>query len=124
MERGAPGSRHIITGRPEDNLHFREIMGILVETLRCRFPGRRIPVPSVVWPRPVASAAAVLCEGFSALSRGPCLISRGLVKAGMQPLFYSCGGAKRDIGYIPRRSFREAAEEMCRDYDERRLFGS
>ncbi len=123
MERGAPGSRHIITGRPEDNLHFREIMGILVETLRCRFPGRRIPLPAVVWPGFVASVAAVLAEGVSALSRKPCLISRGLIKAGMQPLFYSCAGAKHDLGYVPRRSFREAAEEMCRDFDERRLFG-
>jgi len=124
MERGAPGSRHIITGRPEDNLHFREIMGVLVETLRCRFPGRRIPLPSIVWPGPLASTAAAFCEGFSGLLRWPCLISRGLVKAGSMPLFYSGEGAKRDLGYIPRRSFREAAEEMCRDYDERRLFGS
>jgi len=122
MERGMPGSRHIITGRPEDNLHFREIMSVLVGTLRCRFPGRRIPLPAVVWPRFVASTAAVLAEGFSALFRRPCLISRGLIKAGMQPLFYSCAGAKRDLGYDPRRSFREAAEEMCLDFDERGFF--
>lgn len=124
MERGAPGSRHIITGRREDNLHFREIMSILVETLRRRFPDRRIPLPSTVWPTPLASAAAALSEGFSSLFHGPCLLSRGLVKAGSRPLFYACEGARRDLGYVPRRSFREAAEEMCRDYDERGFFSA
>ncbi len=124
MERGAPGSRHIITGQPGDNLHFREIMGILVDVLRRKFPGRRIPRPSIVWPSALAWAAASMSEGFSRLFRRPCVLSRGLVKAGVQPLFYSCEAARRDLGYVPRRTFREAAGEMCRDFDERGLFAA
>lgn len=122
MERGAPGSRHIVTGQPGDNLRFREIMGILVEVLRRRFPERRIPRPSIVWPSALARAAAAASEGFAGVSGRPCVLSRDLVKAGAQPLFYSSEAARRDLGYVPLRSFREAAEEMCRDFDERGLF--
>lgn len=124
MESGAPGSRYIITGRAEDNLHFKDAMRIMAEVLREQFPGKKIRTPSFVIPTWSANAAAFFSEKITALRRRPCLLSRAAVKAGSQPLFYSYANAARDLGYEPKRSFRQGVEEMAAYLEEKGLFES
>jgi dihydroflavonol-4-reductase len=124
MERGAPGSRYIITGRPEDNLHFKDAMRIMAETLREEYPERKIRTPKLVFPPRLAGAAAFLSEKSAALRRRPCLLSRAVVKAGSQPLFYSYEDAERDLGYRPVRTFRQAIKDMIAYFRAEGLFES
>lgn len=122
MERASPGSRYIITGRPEDNLHFRDAMRIMVEILEKRFPGRKLRPPSLVVPTWAAMIAAFFSEKLAALKKKPCLLSRAAVRAGSAPLFYSYENAARDLGYAPKRTFRQGVEEMVSYFDENGLF--
>ncbi len=124
IEKGKPGSRYIITGRPEDNLHFREAMGIMARALRDRFPDRKIRTPRLVFPTPMASVVAWLSEKASAARRKPCLLSRAAVRAGSQPLFYSNEEAGRDLGYAPKRTFAEGVSEMIDYFQAEGLFES
>ena len=122
MTSAAPGSRYIITGRREDNLHFKDAMRIMVEVLRERFPGRKFRTPTLVVPTWAAMMAAFLSEKLAALRRRPCLLSRAAVRAGSAPLFYTYEEAARDLGYDPKRTFRRGVEEMAAYFDENGLF--
>ena len=124
MELGSPGSRYIITGRPEDNLHFKEAMRIMAEVLRERFPDKKIRTPSFVAPTWAANIAAFFSEKIAGLRQRPCLLSRAAVRAGSQPLFYTYQNAARDLGYEPTRTFRRGVEEMVAYLNGRGLFES
>jgi farnesol dehydrogenase len=124
MESGAPGSRYIISGKAEDNLRLKDAMKIMAGVLRERFPGEKIRTPSLVIPSPAAYIAAFFSEKIAAFRHRPCLLSRAAVKAGSQPLFYSCENAARDLGYKPVRTFRQGVEEMTAYLEKEGLFES
>jgi nucleoside-diphosphate-sugar epimerase len=124
MESGSPGSRYIITGRAEDNLHFKDAMRIMAAVLRERFPGKRIRTPSLVFPTRPTNAAAFFSEKIAALRHRPCLLSRAAVRAGSQPLFYTYENAAHDLGYKPKRAFRRGVEEMAEYFHDQGLFKS
>ncbi len=124
MERGGRGSRHIITGRVEDNLRFKDAMRIMAEALREQFPQRRIRTPRLVFPSWPAGTAAFFSETIAGLTHRPCLLSRAAVKAGSQPLFYSYHDSERDLGYRPKRTFRRGVEEMAAYFRAEGLFGT
>ncbi len=94
----------------------------MADVLRSRFPDRRIRRRFRVFPGWAALPAAGISEVLASLSRGPCLLSRAAVRAGSQPLFYSCAKARRELGYEPRRTFRRAVEELAAYYEEYGLF--
>lgn len=122
VERGEPGARYIIAGRPEDNLHFIELAGVIVEILRQKFPGKKIGRPRLVWPSWLAYAAATVSEGYAMILDRPCRLSRDMVRAGSSPLFYSYAQAEREIGYRPKRTFRKAVEDMVEYYQAQGFF--
>ncbi len=122
LEKGRPGGRYIITGRPEDNLHFKDAMRVMAGALRATFPGRKVRTPRLVFPSPLAGAVAWFSEKAAALRHRPCLLSRAAVRAGSQPLFYSNEEAEQDLGYSPRRSFSEGVEEMIAYFQAEGLF--
>jgi nucleoside-diphosphate-sugar epimerase len=124
METGPPGSRYIITGKAEDNLHFKDAMRIIADVLRERFPGKKIRSPSLVFPTRSASMAAFFSEKIAALRHRPCLLSRAAVRAGSQPLFYTYENAARDLGFRPKRTFRRGVEEMAAYFYDKGLFES
>jgi len=124
MEAGSPGSRYIITGKAKDNLHFKDAMQVMAEVLKERFPGKKIKAPAFVFPTWAANSAALCSEKIAALRHRPCLLSRGAVKAGSQPLFYSYENAARDLGYEPKRTFRRGVEDMADYLKEEGLFES
>ncbi|HPW17647.1 MAG TPA: NAD-dependent epimerase/dehydratase family protein [Candidatus Aminicenantes bacterium] len=49
-------------------------------------------------------------------------VRRAAVRAGSAPLFYASGDAARDLGYAPKRTFRQGVEEMAAYFDENGLF--
>jgi farnesol dehydrogenase len=124
MESGSPGSRYIITGRAEDNLHFKDAMRIMADVLRERFPEKKFRSPSLVFPTWSANMAAFFSEKIAALRHRPCLLSRAAVRAGSQPLFYSYENAARDLGYKPKRTFQRGVEEMAVYFHDEGLFES
>jgi dihydroflavonol-4-reductase len=115
MEKGRTGGRYILTGPPGTHLRFPELAGVIAEVLRGRFPDRRMRRRFAVTPVWIALLAATISELSARRSGRPALLSRGVVKAGSQALFYHHEASERDLGYRPARSFRRAVEDMA-DY--------
>jgi dihydroflavonol-4-reductase len=111
VQNGRPGGRYIATGRAEDNRSLADILRIIADVLRRKEPLRRIrsdfpEVPGVaVW------AAACFAEASARLRGAPCVLSRAAARAASLPSFFSNEESERQIGYVPRRSFREAVED-------------
>lgn len=124
MDKGKRGGRWILTGPEENNLYFRDLAGIIAEVLRRRFPNRRIRRRYPIIPRWAAYGAAEIAEIAARLSRRPGRLSRAVVRAGSRALFYSPEDSIRELGYRPRRSFREAVEEMTEYYQAMGLFSA
>jgi dihydroflavonol-4-reductase len=122
LEKGARGGRYILTGPTGNNLHFRELAGIIADVLSHRFRGRRIRRRYPVIPESAALCAAWISEMNARLRGRPCLISRAVVRAGSHALFYSCENSARDLGYRPVRSFGQAVEDMADYYSRMGLF--
>ncbi len=116
MERGRIGERYIITGRDEDNLPLREMLDIIAQVLREQEPGRSIRPPSIPLPWQLAYGAAACIEFAARLSRKTPVLTRAAVLAGSFPSFYSSAKARRELGFVPRRTFREAVADMVADY--------
>lgn len=122
MEKGRTGGRYVLTGPPGTHLRFPALAGLIAEVLRGRFPGRRIRRRFAVTPVRIALLAATLSELNARRSGKPCLLSRGVVRAGSQALFYHHEAAARDLGYRPQRSFRQAVADMADYYDSLGFF--
>ena len=120
----AAGSAYIINGPREDDLHFTDVARTIAEVLGRRYPGKKIKRPSMIVPPGLAWAAARASELVSAAGKKPCLLSRAMVKAGSQPLFYTHENAERDLGYRPKRTFRQAVEEMAAYYEKEGFFSA
>jgi dihydroflavonol-4-reductase len=121
MRRGSKGSRYIVTGRVEDNRTLLDMAGIIVEVLQQAFPQRRFRRPAAICPE-LALAAAGVAELGALLTGGPAGLTRSMVRAGSALLFYSCERAQRELGYAPKRAFRQAVEEMVRYFAGHGLF--
>nr|MDO8088627.1 NAD-dependent epimerase/dehydratase family protein [Candidatus Sigynarchaeum springense] len=112
MTRGKPGERYIITGRAEDNMTMGDMLRTIGEVLREKEPGRKIKIPSREIPMAVASFGAALYEIYARLFKKPCLLSRDAVRAGSFLSYYTYAKAERDLGYVPKRTFRQAIGDM------------
>jgi dihydroflavonol-4-reductase len=117
MVNGRPGGRYIVSGRSEDNRYLADMLGIIAGVLQEREPLHPVRGRFPVMPGPVVRVAAFFTEALAVLRGTPCLLSRAAARAGSFPSFYSNEETEREIGYVPRRSFREAVEDahefMC-----------
>ncbi len=111
MVNGRPGGRYIVSGRSEDNRYLADMLGIIAGVLKEKEPLRPIRSTFPVMPGPVVRAAAFFTEALAVLRGTPCLLSRATARAGSFPSFYSNDETEQQIGYAPRRSFREAVED-------------
>jgi dihydroflavonol-4-reductase len=111
MINGRPGGRYVVSGRSEDNRYLADMLGIIAGVLKEREPLRPVRSRFPVMPGPVVRVAAFFAEALAVLRREPCLLSRAAARAGSFPSFYSNEETERQIGYAPRRSFREAVED-------------
>lgn len=124
MEKAGPGSRYIITGAQEDNLSLKEMTSVIANVLKSRFPQKRIRRPAVVFPFWTANIVARISEIYAQATGRPCVLSRAAVRAGSMPLYFTYQDAARDLGYRPKRTFRQAVEEMVTYYQAENLFTS
>ncbi len=111
MTRGVPGSRYIVSGKPEDNRYLADMLRIIAEVVREKEPHRRVRRSFCVMPGPATRIAAFLAEKAALLRGTPCLLSRAAARAGSFPSFYSNEETTKAIGYVPRRSFQEAISD-------------
>jgi dihydroflavonol-4-reductase len=109
--RGTRGERYVATGREEDVLTLAGMAELVAAVIAERDPGCRVRrrIPEV--PRGLAFAAAALSEAFSAISGRPCALPIATVRAAAFDTAYTHETATRELGWIPRRTFREAIWE-------------
>lgn len=112
MERGLPGGMYIISGKPEDNRRFADMMSIIADVVREKEPQRALRSRFPVLPFAGTWAAAVLVEAWCSLSGQAATLSRQAVRAARHASFYSSKRAARELGYKAEKSFREGVSEM------------
>lgn len=115
MEKAAPGSQYILSGKEEDNRTLKDMLNIVVDVLHEKFPDKKFRKPVLEIPYRVALAAAFVSEQYAKLFNQPMTLSRDAVRAGSNPLWYSSQKAKQELGYQPQFTFREAVSDMV-DY--------
>jgi len=121
VQKGKTGERYIITGEEKDNLYLIDVVKIIGKVLKEKEPKRDIRLKFIQISPFFAKIGATLVELFSKLFKKPCVLSRGMVKGGSYPSFYSYEKAKKELGYNPQKSFREAIEDMY-DYYKKNNF--
>lgn len=121
IEKAKPGSHYIVTGQEVDNRSIKDMAAIIVDVLRQKFPNRKFKMPSVTIPKAIAYAGALASECYAKLLNQPMLLSREAIRAGANKSFYTYKNAQQDLGYKPKRTFREAVEEMIDYYSNQNL---
>lgn len=121
MEKAQRGSQYILSGPDSDNRSFKDMCGIIAAVLQNRFSDKTIRKPQLVVPAGIAMAAAFFAEKQATLFNQPMLLSRDAVKAGAAFLYYTSANATRDLGYQPKRTFKQAVEEMLEYYIQHNL---
>ncbi len=115
MEKATAGSRYILSGPEDDNRTLKDMCKIIVEVLSNKFPNKKFKAPQIVVPQWLAMVAALFSEGFSKGLNRPMLLSRDAVRPGSYPSFYTSLKAIEELGYNPKRTFRQAVHDML-DY--------
>lgn len=115
MERAAKGSLYILSGLENDNRTLKNMCEIITGVLSNKFPNKKFRSPAFIIPEWLALTAAFFSEHFSKVFNKPMLLSRDAVRPGCRLSYYSSSAAIGEIGYAPRRTFKQAVEEMV-DY--------
>jgi nucleoside-diphosphate-sugar epimerase len=111
MEKGKKGERYIITGREEDCLYLKDMLKIIAEVIREHEKEHKVKVPRIVLNKNIAMMAGFFAEIYGKMFKKPVGLSRDAVKAGSLPCFYSYKKARDELGYRPKRTFRQAVVE-------------
>jgi len=115
MENAKPGTRYILSGSLDDNRTFKEMAAIMVEVLREKFPNKKFRTPTFVTPRWLGMIGAFFNDAYARAFNKPMLLSPDAIRAGGYPYYYTSENAVRELGYVPKRSFRQAISDMI-DY--------
>ena len=124
MEKAESGTQYILSGKPEDNRYFKDMAAIIADVLQKKFPGRKIKAPAVVIQPWLATIGGFFSEYYARIFNKPMLLSRDAVRAAPYPLFYTSQNAVNDLGYMPKRSFRQAVEDMADYYEKENLLNT
>jgi dihydroflavonol-4-reductase len=122
MEKAKAGSSYILSGTEDDNRYLKEMTSIMVDVLKQKFPDKQFKAPQIVVPKWLAMAGAMLSEWYAKTFNKPMLLSCDAVRAGQYPAFYTSANAIRDLGYKPKRTFRQGVEDMVDYYKLHHLF--
>ena len=123
MLKGKPGERYIIVGFEEDCRTLKEKLEIIAEIVQEKEPDRKIKVPSLGIGRKVGWFVGALFDFISIFRKKPMPVGRDAVRAGSFPSYYTYRKAERELGYTPKKTFREAIYEMYDYYKEKGYFG-
>lgn len=121
MDKAQAGSRYIITGMTEDNRTIKDMAGIIASVLQEKCPDRKIKAPKFIFPKPLAYIGAFFMEIISSILKKSNPLSRDSIKGGTVPSFYTYKKAETELGYIPKRTFKQAIGEMFDYYKENNL---
>ena len=121
MEKAKPGTQYILSGQPEDNRYLKDMAAIIVDVLKKKFPTKKFRAPGIVIPAWLGFTAGFFSEQYAKLFNKPMLLSTIAIRAGIYPLFYSSENAIHDLGYQPKRNFRQAVEDMVDYYEKEGL---
>ncbi len=124
MEKAQSGTQYILSGKPEDNRYFKDMAAIIAEVLQKKFPNRKIKAPVIVIQPWLATIVGFFSEYYDRIFNKPMLLSRDAVRAAPYPLFYTSQNAVNDLGYRPKRSFRQAVEDMVDYYEKENLLNT
>jgi len=121
MEKAVKGTQYILSGLPDDNRYFKDMAAIIADVLQKKFPDKKIKVPTMVTPAWLAVLGGFFSEYYAKIFNKPMLLSRDAVRAAPYPLFYSSQKAINELGYEPKRTFREAVGDMIAYYEREGL---
>ncbi len=121
MTKGKVGERYIITGRAEDNVTLGDMLRIIAEVLREKEPEKGIKTPSRKIPTGIAKIGAAIYELYARLFKKPCILSRDALRAGSFLSYYSYAKAEKELGFVPKRTFRQAVSDMYDYYKTHNL---
>jgi dihydroflavonol-4-reductase len=122
INKGPKGAKYILSGKPEDNRTLKDMTAIIAEKLQQHFPERRIKAPSLVIPYALVYIGAWFYERYAKLFGKTPILNTQTVSAGNHYWYFSHDNADKEIGYHPKRTFREAIKEMIAYYDKNKLF--
>ncbi len=92
LERGRIGERYILGG---ENLHLRELLGLIAEAAGRAAPRIRLP-NRLLWP------LALGMEGVARLTGMTPLVTRDHLRMARKKMFFSSAKAIAELGYAPR----------------------
>ncbi|TFF86757.1 MAG: NAD-dependent epimerase/dehydratase family protein [Promethearchaeota archaeon] len=118
MLKGKEGERYIITGLEEDNLYLKDKLRIITEVVQEKQPDRKIKVPTFGIGKKVGWFVGLLFDFISKFKKDPMPVGRASIRAGGFTNFYSYHKAEKELGYKPKRTFRQAVDEMYEYYKE------
>ncbi|MCW3127098.1 MAG: 3 beta-hydroxysteroid dehydrogenase/Delta 5--_4-isomerase [Bacteroidetes bacterium] len=122
IESGKKGEMYILSGQKEDNRSQKEMAAIMAEELQRYFPDKKINAPSLVVPYPIIYTVSWLYEKYAMLFNKNPLINTQAISAGNHYWYFGHEKSDKEIGYVAKRTFREAVREMIAYYDEHKLF--
>lgn len=122
MQKAAAGTQYILSGKEEDNRSLKEMVQIIAEVLAKKFPAKKFYKEIYEVPFSMAYVAAFFSEQYAKHFNKPMLLSRDAVFASRHPLFYTSEKAKRELGYEPQFTFRQAVSDMVDYYIRNDLF--
>jgi nucleoside-diphosphate-sugar epimerase len=110
-----------MSGLNEDNRTFKDMVGIIADVLQKIFPGKKIRAAKIIVPNWLASIAGFTNEKYATLFNQPMLLSTDAIRAGTHPYYYTSQNASSDLGYKPKRTFRQGVEDMVDYYRKEQL---
>jgi len=114
IEKGKKGERYIITGLEEDCLYLKDMVKIIADVIKEQEPNHKVKIPKIEFNKNLAMIAGLFIEIFGKIFNKPVPLSRDAVKAGSLPTFYSYKKAKDELGYYPKRTFRQGVIDAFR----------
>jgi dihydroflavonol-4-reductase len=122
LQNGKIGGHYVLTGQRTDHLTLAQMTQKITERLQLKFPNQSFHAPRIVIPVAVAMVAAWFSETYAKWSNTPCLLSVQAVRAGRFKTWYGFSLAEKDFGYMPKRSFEQAVDDMIDYYQRHNLF--
>ncbi len=121
MTKGKVGERYIITGQIEDNVTLGEMLRIIAEVLHEKEPVKGIKIPSRKIPMNIAKFGALLYEIYAKFFKQSCILSRDALRAGSYLSYYTYAKAEKEMGFVPKLTFRRAISDMYDYYKTHNL---
>jgi dihydroflavonol-4-reductase len=107
-QKGRIGERYILVG---ENLTHCQILQIVAEVVG-------VPAPRLTLPRALLGPLARLLDCFNRISPWPPVVSGEQIRLSSEEFYFDGSKARRELGFQPRTTFREAVRQAFEWYKE------